>query len=225
MWHYKLVRFCPFKVFFAMCSMEKEKAVPFFLDVLELKDIVRNLWVFSKVPGGESVAAHSFNVALLTFILGAERKLNLSKAIKMALIHDLHEAKTGDIIEDWKIDVLKIDPAVLGKGKHGVTAAEKSRLEQEGMDGLTRNLPAPLQNTLTGLWKEFEEQKTREALFVRSMDKLDLLLQAAAYEKKHGIDFSAVFAHPNNLAPLPEIKELQDYIKTLRKNTSAVADQ
>src|SRR3989344_8918206 len=160
--------------------MEKEKAIPFLLDALELKEMVRNLWVFSKVPNGESVAAHCFNVALLTFLLGTERKLNLYKAIKMALIHDLHEAKTGDIIEDWKVEAMNVDTSVLGKGKHGVSAEEKKQLEQAGMDEMIRRLPAPLQKTLTALWNEFEAQHTREAGFVRSMDKLDLLLQAAA---------------------------------------------
>ena len=197
--------------------MEKEKAIPFLLDALELKEMVRNLWVFSKVPNGESVAAHCFNVALLTFMLGSERKLNLSKAIKMALIHDLHEAKTGDIIEDWKVEAMNVDTSVLGKGKHGVSAEEKKQLEQAGMDEMIRRLPAPLQNTLTALWNEFEAQHTREAVFVRSMDKLDLLLQAAAYEKKHGTNFSTVFAHPNNRPPDRATAELTDFLKTLRK--------
>ena len=198
--------------------MEKEKAIPFFLDALELKEMVRNLWVFSKVPGGESVAAHSFNVALLAFLLGAERKgLNLSKSIKLALIHDIHEAKTGDIIEDWKVEALKIDPAALGKGKHGVSGAEKKQLEKEGMKEMIRCLPAPLQNTLTALWNEFEEQKTAEAQFVRSVDKLDLLLQAFAYEKKHAMDFSKIFAHLNNAPPDKEIAALAEFLKTLRK--------
>lgn len=198
--------------------MEKEKALPFLLDLLELKDITRNLWAASKVPSGESVAAHCFNVALLTFIVGTERKgLDLSKAIKLALVHDLHEAKTGDIIEDWKVKAMKIDPKTLGKGKHGVSAAEKSQLERAGMDELVSRLPAPLQNKLLGLWEEFEAQKTREARFVRSMDKLDLLLQAAAYEKKHRIDFSTVFAHPNNQPADDDAAALTDFLKTLRK--------
>ena len=45
----------------------------------------------------ESVAAHSYLTAIITFVLAKELKLNSEKALIMALFHDFHETRTGDV--------------------------------------------------------------------------------------------------------------------------------
>ncbi len=72
--------------------------IRFFSKIRKLKEIERSGWVVSGVKKPESVADHSFGVALLVMLLGKNKNIDLEKALKMALIHDLGEAITGDII-------------------------------------------------------------------------------------------------------------------------------
>jgi len=78
------------------------KLLEFIRIVNKLKHIKLTGWVEREIKNPESVADHSFMVALLCILLG-NRKINREKAIKMALIHDLAEAEIGDIItkEKW----------------------------------------------------------------------------------------------------------------------------
>ena len=71
--------------------------IEFISEVGRLKRLPRTGWVESGVPDPESVADHSFRVALLTLVLADLKGLDALKAVRMALIHDLGEAETGDL--------------------------------------------------------------------------------------------------------------------------------
>jgi len=82
----------------------------------------------------------------------------------MALLHDLTEARTGDLPRTYKeyIDA-------------GVLRAADDRIAVEMLGGLSdENLAAR---------HEYEERKTLEARIVKAADKIDLLLQAREYER------------------------------------------
>ncbi|MDQ6986109.1 MAG: HD domain-containing protein [Candidatus Dojkabacteria bacterium] len=44
----------------------------------------------------ESVASHSYKVALISFLLAKELELNIEKVLVIALFHDIAEIRTGD---------------------------------------------------------------------------------------------------------------------------------
>jgi len=48
--------------------------------------------------GSESVAEHAFRVTFIGYVLSRiEKDIDETKLIKMCLLHDLHEARTGDL--------------------------------------------------------------------------------------------------------------------------------
>src|SRR4051812_31134562 len=75
----------------------------------KLKRLRRSGWVFKNIHDPESVADHSFAVAILTMVIAPKFKVDQLNAIKMALIHDLGESVIGDIIISDGIKILN-DP-------------------------------------------------------------------------------------------------------------------
>ena len=66
------------------------------LDYLALKQLPRTGWVRSNVENPESVAAHSWGMAILALRL-APKDVDLTKVLSMCLVHDLPEVKVGDL--------------------------------------------------------------------------------------------------------------------------------
>ncbi len=97
----------------------------------------------------ESVAEHSWHLAMVSWILHAEfereagRRLDLTKMLKLCLMHDLVEM---DAVE------------------RGAAGGEPPRFA---------SLPAPLGAELLALWREYEEGRTPEACLVRGVDRLN----------------------------------------------------
>ena len=116
----------------------------------------------------ESVADHSFALALICLFEGQRRGYNVDKMIKLAVLHDLEEAITGDLTPEEK----KV------KGKLAVESQRDSAREQ-----LLRYLPTKDQRVYKELWSELDTSKTREARLVHELDKLEMALQANAYSK------------------------------------------
>ena len=138
--------------------------LPFLHLAGSLKRVQRQGWIHAGVPGRiESVADHSWRVALMAVLLGDER------AVKMALLHDLQEAIVGDIIPE---------------AKGGVSAADKHEAEREAVKRISEMLPAdaPLRHELPLLFHEYEEGTSPTAVLVKDLDKAEMLLQASEYE-------------------------------------------
>ena len=129
-----------------------------FLDQIEkLKSVPRHCFTADSIQ--ESVAGHSWRVSVMAYLLKDELgEIDINKVIRMCLIHDLGEAVTGDI------------PTFEKNETH--EAAEK-----EALDGLLRNLPEPLYAELKALFTEMEEQKTKEAVVYKALDKLEAVIQ------------------------------------------------
>ena len=92
----------------------------------------------------------------------------------MALVHDMAESLVGDITP--------VD---------NVPTIEKHRREAESMEFLTGTLLGKSTKgfdqgqELKKIWQEYEDSKTREAIFVHDVDKIELLLQMMEYERRH----------------------------------------
>jgi putative hydrolase of HD superfamily len=71
--------------------------VEFVMYAVTLKNVKRTGWVKSGVPELETVASHAFGVTALAMIFGDFLGLDTEKMMKMAVLHDLAESRTGDI--------------------------------------------------------------------------------------------------------------------------------
>lgn len=120
-----------------------------------LKRTPRTGWQFLG-SGDESVAEHAFRSAMITYVLAmADRSIDAGKALKMALLHDLPEARTGDL-NYMNQKYAKVD-------------------EERAVADLTEGLPFGPE--IASLLAEFREQRTAEAVLVRDADNLEMILQ------------------------------------------------
>jgi len=120
-----------------------------------LKDIPRSGYHFLGV-GKESVAEHSYGTAFIAYVMSQiEPDVDALKLISMCLVHDLPEAKTGDLNYVQK--------------KY-VTADE-----DKAVADTTRNLP--FGSSLAGLIREFNQGRSLEAKLARDADQLALILE------------------------------------------------
>ncbi len=145
------------------------------VDAVQLKDRPRTGWQLRGVSDPESVAAHSWGVAYLCLVFGDrmeaefaadERELDPNRAVRLAIVHDLAEAETGDIPTRADSTADTPDPI------------ETDAAEQQAIAELTGPLPARLRHD----WDEYESRQSPESIFAKEMDLIELCLQALAYE-------------------------------------------
>jgi len=143
----------------------------FFEKVRELKKLHRTGWVIKGVKAPESIADHSFMLAVLAYAYSMELRLDTDKCVKMALMHDLCEAYSGDI------------PNRMRAKDKPMPDSAKRRLEEDGMKRMTSLLPEGPAGEMRKLWKEFLAGRSREARLVKDLDKLEMCMQALEYAK------------------------------------------
>ena len=120
-----------------------------------LKEIPRSGYQFLGV-GQESVAEHCFSTTFIGYVISRlESGIDALKLISMCLIHDLPEARIGDLNTVHKQYV----------------AADESRALDDTVQGLAfgRNLKE--------LINEYNEGKSREARLAHDADQLALILE------------------------------------------------
>ena len=74
------------------------KIVEFVAMTGKSKKILRSGWIREKIKDPESVAEYSFQLSVLAMVLADTLGVDKEKLIKMALLHDLGEVVTGDIV-------------------------------------------------------------------------------------------------------------------------------
>lgn len=82
----------------------KGKDFPLLLEALSLKNLPRTGWVLRGAPR-ESVAEHVYGTATIALLLARMEKLSAkdeAALLRLALLHDLHEARIGDLVPSQK---------------------------------------------------------------------------------------------------------------------------
>ncbi|WP_178916291.1 HD domain-containing protein [Natronomonas gomsonensis] len=148
------------------------------VEAYALKDETRTGWQLRGVEAPESVAAHTWGVALLV-VRFCPPEVDRERALLLAVVHDVAEAETGDIATRAEA------------GAQSVDADEKERREREAMAGPL----AALGERIHEWWAEYEARETAEARFVKDMDILDTCLQALVYERERRYDPDADNPH------------------------------
>jgi putative hydrolase of HD superfamily len=191
--------------------------IEFFREVNRLKEIKRKGWLMDGVENPESVADHSFMTAFMVLVLGKDRSdIDLDKAVKMALVHDIPEVRVGDIVvtEKMKYNLPGTEPPT--EKFDQVTWEEKHRMEEDAAREMFSGL-----DELFDLWKEYQEKRTKEAVFVKDVDKLEMSLQALEYEKggKHASEtLHHYYAESRDKIKDPELRRILEEIIAMRRN-------
>ncbi len=153
-----------------------------------LKEIPRTGWLDRGIPDieTESVADHSFGVALLVWLLAPD-DLDRTRMIELALVHDLAEAFVGDSTPYDRDAVRALDPeqrrALLDQRhvRSPEQSAAKQAAEDAAIERLAATLPAGRGRLLRERWAELRDRSTPEAQFVKRMDVLETWVQSRRY--------------------------------------------
>lgn len=129
--------------------------VNFLFEVGLLKKIPRSGYKFLGT-GSESVADHSFRVAVIAYVLAKhELQADLQKVVLMSLFHDIHEARTGD---------------------HNYVNKQYVIVnEDKAVRDLAQGLPSG--EEIVSLIREFNSGETLEARLSQDADQLDFILE------------------------------------------------
>lgn len=109
----------------------------------------------------ENSGEHSWHLALYALVLAdqAGPDVDISRVIKMLLIHDLVEIDVGDV------------PIHSANGlAHGSTDVQAA--ESRAADRIFGLLPPDLATPFRALWQEFEAALTPDAIFAKSLDRV-----------------------------------------------------
>jgi putative hydrolase of HD superfamily len=142
-----------------------------------LKRLPRMGWLMAGVAAPESVADHTWATALLAMLLadeingnpaaqGLAQPLDVTRVLRMALVHDLAEAEVTDLP--------RRTTQLLGK-------PTKQRVEAAAMAQITAAHPDSA--GLVALWEEYSAVNTPEGRLVYDADKLEVVHQALTYRR------------------------------------------
>ncbi len=120
-----------------------------------LKDIVRSGYSFLG-SGRESIAEHSFTMTFICFVMSKlDREVDGSKLMAMALLHDIPEARTGDL-----------------------NYVQKKYTRVNAAKAISHLInPLPFGNDIKSLIEEFNQGETREAKLASDADQLSFVLE------------------------------------------------
>ncbi|KAI0831911.1 HD domain-containing protein [Trametes gibbosa] len=180
-----------------------------FFHILEkLKTQKRTGWVNHHVPGPESISDHMYRMSVLAMCT-SDPDLDVPKCVMMAVVHDLAEAQVGDIAP-----------------QEGIPKAEKRRLEAEAMHNFVHEMlhDSPAAQRIEALWKtpsqEYEKGDSKEAKFVKDLDRFEMACQASEYERNHAVETLQPF-FDSSLPFLrhPEVQEWGQALADERRKT------
>lgn len=144
-----------------------KKILKVFLTLQWAKELPRQGFIAMgfKRNEADSVAAHSFSTALLSYFLAKQLqkegiKIDPEKTLKMGLVHDIGETIVGDV----------------GTFVKGMAGGVFKDIEEEGVKALVEGLDS--EDEIIKLVSEYNDRISLEARVVKVADNLDALAQA-----------------------------------------------
>ena len=160
--------------------MHVEDLLPFLLEADRLKTVHRQALIHN---GGrrENSAEHSWHLAIAVLIFQklAPKNIDINKAVKMALLHDIVEIDAGDTFV------------------YGDLSSKKAE-EAAALERLTGLLPEEIAGDFRHVWIEFETGESAESKYVSAIDRFlplySNILNKGYSWKNHGITADRVIA-------------------------------
>ena len=144
------------------------------LELQRLKQLDRTGWTLrGRGTGAESVAAHTYGVAVVAMLLADEARargvvLDMERVLRLALLHDWAEARMGDLprvaIDYYGSEVRRV-------------------AEQTAFGAIVSALGAEKAAAYSAWHEDYEQRASVEARLVKAADLIDLLLQALVFER------------------------------------------
>ena len=151
----------------------------------------------------ESVAEHSFRLALMAYMVSDEvPEIDTDKVIRMCLIHDLGEAITGDIPSFEKTD-------------------SDEAAEDRAVSCFVNQLPEYWKKQLGEMYREMNELKTPEAKLYKALDKLEAVIQ----HNEADISTWLPLEYELQLTYGTEECSFNEYINSLRDEVRSVSEK
>ncbi|MCA9408945.1 MAG: HD family hydrolase [Candidatus Omnitrophica bacterium] len=138
-------------------------ALNFFTEAGLLKKIKRSGWWVVGIKEPESVADHSFRVAVIGHYIAHLENADPYKVMVMCLFNDIHEARINDL------------------HKMGHYYIEFKEAEKKVFKDQICPLDSKVKNELQSFREDYEKQKCKESLIARDADILECLIQAKEY--------------------------------------------
>ena len=143
--------------------MDKErfkKQIDFVLEIDKEKNILRQTHL-TDYRRQENDAEHAWHMAIMIYLLKeyANEEFDVAKSMMMALIHDIVEIDAGDT---YAYDTKNL--------------ATKEEREEKAANRIFGMLPDEQKKEMLDLFYEFEEGKTPEAKFAKTMDNFQPIL-------------------------------------------------
>jgi putative hydrolases of HD superfamily len=162
-------------------STDLAATMAFFMELDRLKSVERR----NRLADGsrrENTAEHSWHLGMAAIVFApfAVEPIDVSKAVAMAMAHDVVEIDAGDT---FAYD-------------QGEAAASKELREQQAADRLYGLLPQGSGSYLRALWDEYERGDTAEARYVMAIDRMAPMLlniaEGGTTWAEHGITVDRV---------------------------------
>ena len=153
---------------------KEERIVNYYVLCNKLKDVIRTGWQDWGVKRErvESVAEHVYGVQMLAIAMKSEYQydVDIMKVIYMLAIHELGETIIGDLTQ------------------FQIAKEEKEKIEHEAVHKILSSLLDGEQ--IEALFLEFDERKTKEAMFANRCDKLECDIQSKLYDQEGCVDLN-----------------------------------
>ncbi|MGI6307804.1 MAG: HD domain-containing protein [Dethiobacteria bacterium] len=161
-----------------------KKQLEFIIEIDKLKQVYRQTFLMDS-SRKENDAEHSWHLAMMSILLAEHalhQNLDITRVLKMVLIHDLVEIDAGDTY-------------CYDQERLGGSSLEREQKAAKRLFGL---LPSEQAREFHELWTEFEQRQTPEACFAAALDRFQPLLHNYMTKGKswqeHGITNEQVIA-------------------------------
>ena len=152
----------------------EERVIKYYCLCNKLKNVVRTGWIDWNVKRErvESVAEHIYGVQMLAIAIYSEYKydIDIKKVLYMLAVHELEEIIIGDLT---------------------IFQITKEEKHKKGIEAVKQVLGDLLvKDEILSLVIEFDERKTKEAIFAHFCDKLECDIQCKLYDLENCVSLA-----------------------------------